>query len=63
MYNKKFLNQEKKFLLQIFSVSLCTKLTLNINRYDLFCCDWKSPSGMCAKLHTVAASNNRDHVP
>jgi len=20
------------------------------------------PSGMCAKLHTVAASNNRDHA-
>ena len=28
-----------------------------------FCCDRKSPSGMCAKLHTVAASNNRDHTP
>jgi len=26
-----------------------------------FCCDRKSPSGMCAKLCTVAASNNRDH--
>jgi len=23
----------------------------------------ESPSGMCAKLHTVAASNNRDHSP
>jgi len=23
----------------------------------------ESPSGMCAKLHTVAASNNRDHMP
>jgi len=23
----------------------------------------ESPSGMCAKLHTVAASNNRDHTP
>jgi len=22
-----------------------------------------SPSGMCAKLHTAAASNNRDHAP
>jgi len=24
------------------------------------CCDRKIPSGMCAKLRTVAASNNRD---
>ena len=23
----------------------------------------KGPSGKCAKLHTVAASNNRDHMP
>jgi len=23
----------------------------------------ESPSGKCAKLHTVAASNNRDHAP
>jgi len=23
----------------------------------------ESPSGMCAKLHTVSASNNRDHAP
>jgi len=23
----------------------------------------ESPSGKCAKLHTVAASNNRDHMP
>jgi len=28
-----------------------------------YCCDRKSPSGKCAKLHTVAASNNRDHMP
>ena len=28
-----------------------------------FCCDRKNPSGMCAKLRTVAASNNRDHTP
>ena len=28
-----------------------------------FCCDRKSPSSMCTKLHTVAASNNRDHAP
>jgi len=27
------------------------------------CCNQKSPSGMFAKLHTVAASNNRVHVP
>jgi len=27
------------------------------------CCDRKSPSGMCAKLRTVAASNNREHAP
>jgi len=27
------------------------------------CCDRKSPSGMCAKLRTVAASNNRVHMP
>jgi len=38
------------------------------SRHDLhilvtapFCCNWKSPSGMCAKLRTVAASNNRVH--
>jgi len=32
--------------------------------YDeyIYCCDRKSPSGMCAKLRTVAASNNRDHA-
>ena len=29
----------------------------------VYCCDRKSPGSMCAKLHTVAASNNRDHVP
>jgi len=23
----------------------------------------ESPSGKCAKHHTVAASNNRDHMP
>jgi len=23
----------------------------------------ESPSGKCAKLHTVAANNNRDHMP
>jgi len=23
----------------------------------------ESPSGMCTMLHTVAASNNRDHMP
>jgi len=23
----------------------------------------ESPSGKCAKLHTVAANNNRDHAP
>jgi len=23
----------------------------------------ESPSGICAKLRTVAASNNRDHMP
>jgi len=28
-----------------------------------YCCDRKSPSGMCAKLRTVAASNNRVHAP
>ena len=27
------------------------------------CCDMESQSGMCAKLRTVAASNNRDHAP
>jgi len=26
-------------------------------------CDWKSPSCMCAKLHTVATSNTRVHAP
>jgi len=25
-------------------------------------CDRKSLGSMCAKLHTIAASNNRDHV-
>jgi len=28
----------------------------------LYCCDRKSPNGMCAKLHTVTASNNRVHM-
>jgi len=28
-----------------------------------FCCYRKSPSGMCAKLRTVAATNNRVHMP
>jgi len=28
-----------------------------------FFCDLKNPSGMCAKLRTVAASNNRVHTP
>jgi len=23
----------------------------------------ESPSGKCGKLHTMAASNNRDHMP
>jgi len=27
------------------------------------CCDRKSPSGICAKLCTVAASNNRVYMP
>jgi len=28
-----------------------------------FCCDTESPSGICTKLRSVAASNNRDHAP
>ena len=28
-----------------------------------YCCDRKSPRGKCTKLHTVAASKNRDHAP
>jgi len=28
-----------------------------------FCCDRKSPSGICAKFRTVAACNNRVHMP
>jgi len=27
-----------------------------------YCCDRKSPSGICAKLHMVAANNNRVHM-
>jgi len=30
---------------------------------EVGCCDRKSPSCMCAKLRTVAASNNRVHMP
>jgi len=28
-----------------------------------YCCDQKIPSGICAKLRTVTASNNRVHAP
>jgi len=31
------------------------------DRLKCYCCDQKRPSGMCAKLRTVAASNNRYH--
>ena len=40
---------------------LCIYL-MNDHADCCYCCDRKSPSGMCAKLRTVAASNNRDHV-
>ena len=35
---------------------------LRLKRNIWYCCDWKSQSGMCAKLRTVAASNNRVHA-
>ena len=47
------------------SSSFCegfTWLELHILVTAPFCCDWKSPSGMCTKLRTVAASNNKDHT-
>ena len=45
--------------------SLCegwTRHNLHILVTAPFCCDQKSPSGMCAKLRTVTASNNKDHA-
>jgi len=40
----------------------CTQFFLMTCKVEK-CCNQKSPSGMFAKLHTVAASNNRVHVP
>ena len=34
----------------------------SLNLHQLWCCNRKSPSGMCAELRTVAASNNIDHA-
>ena len=47
---------DRTFLLWRF-----TQHDLHILVTALFCCDRKRPSGMCAKLRTVAASNNRVH--
>ena len=41
----------------------CTWHDLYILVTAPFCCDRKSPSGMCAKLRTVAANSNRVHAP
>ena len=35
----------------------------NFSQCCCYCCDRKSPSGMCAKLRTAAASNTRVHMP
>ena len=46
--------------------SLCegwTRHNVHILVTAPLCCHPKSTSGMCTKLHTVAASNNRDHAP
>jgi len=34
-----------------------------VTSFDLLLLRSEIPSGMCAKLHTVAAGNNRDHAP
>jgi len=41
---------------------VCTWHNLHILVTAPFCCDRKSPSGMCAKLRTVAAISNRVHT-
>jgi len=42
----------------------CTNPSLSSLSLDQFyCCEQKSPSGMCAKLRTVAVSNKRFHAP
>jgi len=48
--------------------AIAEMLGLNLSPNEIcfqafYCCDRKSPSGMCAKFHTVAASNNRVHAP
>jgi len=54
MYNKRFTRFQIEKGKQVGSVSL--KILHNSVAI-------RNPSSKCAKLHTVAASNNRDHVP
>jgi len=62
------LQQHHSFLQRTAPVarSFCggfTRHELHILVTAPFCCDRKSPSGICAKLHTVAASSNRVRMP
>jgi len=36
---------------------------VNPHQQLLYCCDRKAWAASAQKLHTVAASNNRDHIP
>ena len=61
------LQQHPSFLQRttLIAHSLCEGWTphdLGILVTAPFCCDRKNPIGICAKLHTVAASNNRVHM-
>ena len=55
---QKFSGKEWIWIFKIFSgmdQELKNQYPLTSGSY--YCCDWKSPSGMCAKLCTVVASN------
>jgi len=49
--------------LDVLFVKAAPGTTFHILVTAPFCCDRKIPNGMCAKLSTVATSNNRDHAP
>jgi len=58
---RQFFVEQNQYLSLLITLKVQYSRILN----TCYCCDLRSesPSGMCAKLYTVAASNNRCHSP
>jgi len=66
----KILITRKTLLQENFNLTINFDLMITFELFDLITLEWlmvlmrsESPSGMCAKLRTVAASSNRDDAP